>query len=192
MKKNIILATSSERKKRLFSFLGIPFAIIEHKFDEKSVITINPKKRVIDVARGKVESIKKKHSSSIIIGLDTIVVYKNKVLEKPKNKAEALRMLMFLNGSIHQVITGLYVCDTSNDKNVYFSITTRMYFKKFNKHVLSAYIDKEDVMDIAGAYNHEALGCILLKKIDGDYYNSIGMPLSAIADALKKFDINIL
>jgi septum formation protein len=190
--KNIILASSSERKKRLFSLLGVPFIVTEHKFDETSVTTNNPEKFVVEIARGKVESIKKLYPNSVVIGLDTVVVYKGNVLGKPKNKAEALRMLLLLNESIHQVITGVYIYDTTTDKNSDFFVITNMHFKKFNEQELSSYINKEDVLDVAGAYNHEGLGCVLLKKIDGDYYNSIGIPLAQIADVLKGFDINIL
>ncbi|MDD2758098.1 MAG: Maf family protein [Patescibacteria group bacterium] len=192
MRKAIILASSSERKKRLFSLLGIPFATTEHKFDEKNITTIDPKKYVVEIARGKVESIRNIHPNSIIIGLDTVVVHKGSILGKPKNKTEALSMLLFLNGSVHQVITGLYIYDTANNKRECLSMITDMHFKKNDKHALTSYIDKENVLDVAGAYNHERLGCILLKKINGDYYNSIGMPLSLIADALKKFNITIL
>ncbi len=190
--KNIILATSSERKKRLFSLLGVTFINTDHTFDEKSITTREPTQHVVDVAKGKVESIKSMYPNSIVIGLDTVVAYNDKIFGKPKNNAEALNMLVFLNDSIHHVITGVYICDTSTDTAVYSATTTNMHFKKFSENELLSYVNRENVLDVAGAYNHEELGCILLKKIDGDYYNSIGMPLSVIADELKKFDINIL
>ena len=171
---------------------SLPFTNIDHTFDEKSITTYDPTQYVVDVAKGKVESIKAMYSNSIVIGLDTVVAYKDRIIGKPKNKADALSMLLYLNGSIHQVVTGVYICDTSEGKVICFSITTDIHFKKFNESELLSYINKENVLDVAGAYNHEELGCVLLKKIDGDYYNSIGMPISAIADELKKFDINIL
>lgn len=190
--KHIVLASSSERKKRLFSLLNIPFTVSEHQFDETSVTESNPEKYVVEIAKGKVESIKKLYPDSIIIGLDTVVVHTGRILGKPKNKAEALNILLSLNGSVHQVMTGLCVYDTSSDKVISSAIITDMHFKKLSESDFIEYLNKENVLDIAGAYNHEELGCILLKKIDGDYYNSLGMPLSQIADVLKEFGINIL
>ena len=113
-------------------------------------------------------------------------------MEKPIEKNDALSMLVYLNGSVHQVITGLCICDTSTGHILSRAISTNIHFKNMSQSEPSSYVEKEDVLGIAGAYDHENLGCVLLEKIDGDYYNSIGVPLSVIADELKKFGINVL
>ncbi len=190
--RNIVLASTSERKKRLFSLLGLPFKTVDHKYDEDGVIDVGVEKLVVEIAKGKVNSIRDLYPDSIVIGLDTVVHYDNVIMGKPKNIEDALVMLQKLNGTVHQVMTGLYILDTKNDRDFSEVVVTKMYFKKLGKDQLINYIKKEDVLGVAGAYNHEELGCVLLDKIDGDYYNSIGIPISRIADILQKFDINIL
>lgn len=191
--KNIILATASERKKRLFALLGLNFDITDHKFDEKSVSDLGAHEHVIAIAKGKVESIADQYEDSLIIGLDTVVAYKDKILEKPVDSSDAVNMLLYLNGSVHEVITGLYIYDTTTKKSFASAVVTNIYFKKLTEKELVSYVEKEeDVLDIAGTYDHEKLGTVLLEKIDGDFYNSVGMPLSATADALRKFDVHVL
>lgn len=191
--KKIILATASERKKRLFALLRLDFDITDHLFDEKSISGLGPHEHVISIAKGKVESIASQYEDSLIIGLDTVVAYKDKILEKPINLTDAVNMLLYLNGSLHEVVTGLYIYDTLTKKSFASAIITSIYFKNLTEAELTSYVEKEDdVLDIAGTYDHEKLGAVLLEKIDGDFYNSVGMPLSATADALKKFDIRVL
>lgn len=191
--KKIILATASERKKRLFALLRLDFDITDHLFDEKSISGLGPHEHVIAIAKGKVESIASQYEDSLIIGLDTVVAYKDKILEKPINLTDAVNMLLYLNGSLHEVVTGLYIYDTLTKKSFASAIITSIYFKNLTEAELTSYVEKEDdVLDIAGTYDHEKLGAVLLEKIDGDFYNSVGMPLSATADALKKFDIRVL
>ncbi|MGV9001339.1 MAG: Maf family protein [Candidatus Saccharimonadaceae bacterium] len=191
--KKIILATASERKKRLFALLGLDFDITDHQFDEKSISGLGPHEHVIAIAKGKVESIASQYEEGLIIGLDTIVAYKNKILEKPIDSTDAVNMLLYLNGSVHEVVTGLYIYDTLTKKSFASAIVTNIYFKNLTEAELTSYVEKEeDVLDIAGTYDHEKLGTVLLEKIDGDFYNSVGMPLSAMADALKEFDIRVL
>lgn len=191
--KKIILATASERKKRLFALLGLKFDITDHKFDEKSISGLSPHEHVIAISKGKVESIASKYKNSIIIGLDTIVAYKDKILEKPIDSTDAVNMLLYLNGSVHEVVTGLYIYNTATKKSFASAIVTNIHFKSLTEAELTSYVEKEEnVLDIAGTYDHEKLGTVLLKKIDGDFYNSIGMPLSATADALKEFGIHVL
>ena len=190
--KKIVLATGSERKKRLFALLGLEFNIVDHLFDERSVKMANPSEHTIAIAKGKVDSILSQHEDSIIIGMDTVVAYKDRILEKPVDADDAVAMLRFLNGSVHTVVTGLYMYDTTDGKTVSTAVVTSIHFKELEDLELAAYVEKEDVLDIAGAYDHESLGNILLKKIDGDYYNSIGLPLSVIADKLKQFNVRVL
>ena len=190
--KKIVLATGSERKKRLFALLGLDFNIVDHSFDEKSVKATDPNKHTAAIAKGKVDSILSQHKDSVIIGMDTVVAYKDRILEKPIDANDAVEMLRFLNGSVHTVVTSLYMYDTTDGRAISKTVVTNIHFKELEDSDLVAYVEKENVLDIAGAYNHESLGSILLKKIDGDYYNSIGLPLSVIAEELKRFDIQVL
>lgn len=190
--KNIVLATGSERKKRLFALLGLEFTIVDHLFDEKTVKMADPSKHTTAIAKGKVDSILDHYQDSIIIGMDTVVAHDGRILEKPVDKNEAVEMLRYLNGSVHTVVTSLYIQDTTDGKVVSATITTNIHFKELEDSELVSYVEKEDVLDIAGAYDHESLGSVLLKKIDGDYYNSIGLPLSVIANELKQFGIRVL
>lgn len=190
--KKIILATGSERKKRLFALLGLNFDIVDHLFDEKSIRMGNPEEHVSAIAKGKVDSIAHLYPNSIIIGMDTVVSHRDRILEKPIDKNDAIEMLKYLNGSIHTVVTGLYIQDTTNNTTSASTVVTEIHFKQLDESEIASYVEKEDVLDIAGAYDHESLGSVLLKKINGDYYNSIGLPLSVLSDELKKLDISVL
>lgn len=190
--KKIILSTTSPRRLQIFKILGIDFIAVPPKYEEIDRPLFKPKKMVIYNARKKAESLVSNYPHSVIIGVDTVVSYKNKTIGKPKNKTEAVKMLYSLNGTSHQVITGYCMIDTDTGKKITESVATDIEFKKMRLKDIDAYIKKEKPYKMAGGYDHEHFGAILLKRINGDYYNSIGLPLSSIFESLKKFNINVL
>ncbi len=101
-------------------------------------------------------------------------------------------MLRLLNGRSHSVVTGFTIIDTVTGKSVSKSVETKVWFKKLKKEEIASYVSTGEPLDKAGAYAIQGLGSLIVEKIDGDYFNVIGLPLSSLAEALKKFGIHIL
>ena len=133
-----------------------------------------------------------KYKNVVIIAADTFIVFKDKLLGKPHTPKEATKMLLMLNGKAHSVITGFTVLDTGSKKLVSRSIETKVYFKKLTQKEIKAYVSTKEPLDKAGAYAIQGLGAALIEKIDGDFLNVVGLPLSALTEILKKFGINVL
>jgi septum formation protein len=107
-------------------------------------------------------------------------------------KEEARRMLTLLNGKAHSVITGFTIIDTNTKKKLSRSVETKVYFRKMTTQEIEAYINTGEPLDKAGAYAIQGLGAIIVKKIEGDYFNVMGLPLSSLTEALKKFGVSVL
>ena len=101
-------------------------------------------------------------------------------------------MLKTLNGRPHSVITGFTILDTGSNKTISSSVETKVYLKKLSSKEIDAYVRTKEPLDKAGAYAIQGLGSVIIKKIEGDYCNVIGLPLSALAESLKKFGIPVL
>ena len=111
---------------------------------------------------------------------------------KPHTKEEARRMLTLLNGKAHSVITGFTIIDTNTKKKLSRSVETKVYFRKMTALEIEAYIKTGEPLDKAGAYAIQGIGAIIVKKIEGDYLNVIGLPLVSLTEALKKFGVSVL
>ena len=111
---------------------------------------------------------------------------------KPKNHDEAREMLTMMNGKSHDVITGFTILDADNGKTVSRSVETKVRFRSLTQGEIDAYVRSGEPMDKAGAYAIQGLGAVLVEKIEGDYFNVMGLPLSALAESLQEFDIRVL
>jgi len=129
---------------------------------------------------------------AVIIAADTFIVFRSKLLGKPHTDKEALRMLTLLNGKSHSVITGYTVLDTYTGKRSSCAVETKVWFRKMTDDELRAYVRTGEPLDKAGAYAIQGIGCLLIKKIEGDYFNVIGLPVASLAETLKKFGISVM
>lgn len=142
------------------------------------------KRKALDIARG--------NPDALIIGADTIVIHKNKILEKPGTRQEAVTMLQLLSGDEHQVLTGVCLIKTSSEGNILIRETfferTRVYFGDLDDSEIQAYVDGGSPMDKAGGYGiQDDWGNLFVKRIEGDYNNVVGLPLFALYHKLKTF-----
>lgn len=186
-KYNIILGSKSPRRKKLLEDMGIDFCIkisatnetINHELDYEDI--------ALDIAKQKAKNLSKYiQKNSILITADTIILLKNKILEKPKNKQEAFKMLKDLSMKTHKVITGVYI--TSKKKQFHFTESTQVTFKKLHEYEINYYIDKYNPFDKAGGYGiQEWIGKIGIKKITGSYSNVLGLPLCTLYSKLIEF-----
>lgn len=193
---DIILASGSPRRKELFEQAGMDFTVIKSDAEEKISSTV-PRKAVMELASQKAEAVKKElrdkalqykalsHKEALIVGADTVVVSEGKILGKPKDEEDALRILMSLSGKDHWVYTG--VCGiyldkekkVIEDKCICFAEETIVTMYPFMEEEAKAYIETKEPMDKAGAYGIQGIGALLVKGIQGDYNNVVGFPLGA-------------
>jgi len=193
---NFILASGSPRRRRLLQFLGIEFIVRPASIDENIGHQIQPEKVARKLAFRKAEAQAGDYKNAIILGADTIVVHKNKILEKPSDEADAEAMLNELSDSTHKVITGVSLLRTAEngitDKLIFVEVT-RVTFGKLDTSLIQQYIAGGSPLDKAGAYGiQDPEGAIFVKRIQGDYYNVVGLPLHALHKRLKKFAPNLL
>ncbi len=140
----------------------------------------------------KAEAVARRYKDSIIIAADTFIVFRGKILGKPHTPREAQEMLAMLNGKCHSVITGYSIFDTGTGKKVSRSVQTKVWFGKMTGREINAYVTTKEPLDKAGAYAIQGLGAVFIKKIEGDFFNVIGLPLCALIDSLKEFGIQVL
>lgn len=148
---------------------------------------MRPRDLAKHLALRKAEAVARRHPDALVIGADTIVVLKDEVLGKPKNAQDARKMLARLSGNTHAVITGFAIIDGKTGKKVSRTVITKVSFRKLSEREIAEYVAKGESLDVAGAYALQSLGSTLIRKIDGDYSNVVGLPLAALVRALKKF-----
>lgn len=183
--RKIILASQSPRRKQLLQWADIDFEVIVPDVDE----TIDEGLTVVAVA----ESIAATKAMAvagqctdedIIISADTVVVCNGRIIGKPVNRQDAIDILQTLSANIHKVITG--VCIRKGNEVQLFSDITEVHFNNLTDEQIIYYIDKYKPYDKAGAYAiQEWIGVVGIKKIDGDFYNVMGLPVSRVIQALK-------
>lgn len=190
--KKIILASASPRRKEILKNAGLDFRVDAGDYEEDLSLKLKPHELARFLSREKAKAVAARHKDSLVIAADTFILYKKDILGKPHTKAEAKRMLVMLNNKTHSVITGFTIIDTATGKKISRSIETKVTFKKLVAKEIDSYVETGEPLDKAGAYAIQGLGALLVKKIDGDYLNVIGLPLAALADCLKKFGIELL
>ncbi len=195
--KTIILASGSRDRKEIFEKSGIPFRIIvsnyEEKYDENE--NLSPEELVIYLAKGKLETVKKKvkKPSYIIISADTIVDFNGNILGKAKNKEEAFRTLKLLSGKKHNLITGVCIYDSESDVTEEIYDKTIVEFVNLDDSEIWNYINhSNEYIGRAGAYSLRERAGFFIKSIEGSPSNVIGLPINLIYQVLKKFGVNLL
>lgn len=190
--KKIVLASGSPRRKDLLKQIGLDFTVDTGTQEDDIVPGIDPHQLTRQISLRKAQSVAGKYDAAIIIAADTIGVIGGKIIGKPRSEAEARSMLANLSGKAHSVITGFTVIDTGTRKTVSRSVETIVYIKPLTKTAIDTYVKTGEPMDKAGAYAIQGLGAVLVERIEGDYYNVMGLPLSAIAETLKEFGVDVL
>jgi len=188
LKKNIILGSKSPRRKFLLEKLDIPFEVQSKDVDEDYPDDIKGIDIALYLSEKKAEAFKKDLLSpdTILITADTVVWLDGQVLGKPADAQEAFSTLRALSGRKHQVITG--VCLSSSGKQKSFFVSTDVYFKELSDAEINYYIDYYKPYDKAGAYGiQEWIGYIGIERIEGSFYNVMGLPVQALYDELLIF-----
>ncbi len=188
----LLLASKSPRRRDLLNDAGYSFEIVSSSFDETAVdLAKDPVQGVCDIACGKAKAAfdylsNDKKNASVVLGADTIVVCDGEVLLKPKDEADAAATLRKLSGKKHQVHTAVSIVTAGTTET--FVSTTDVYFYELTDAEISAYIETSEPMDKAGSYGIQGKGGLLVEKIDGDYYNVVGLPIARTIRELKKYE----
>jgi len=183
----IILASNSPRRKALLKAIGLNFSTITISCEENYPDNLPISKIATFLAEKKAEHADPQliDQSTILITADTIVVAKGKVLGKPENRGEAMEMLQLLSGCAHQVFTG--VCIVFKGEKILLSDVTTVYFRQLTSGEMTYYTDHYKPFDKAGAYGiQEWIGMIGIEKIEGTYFNVMGLPVNKVYDVLRK------
>lgn len=182
-----ILASASERRKDLLSRIVSNFEVKISNFDEEKVeVSTNIENYVKTLAEGKAKDVALNcDNDSIIIGADTIVVIGDNILGKPKDKNHAFEMLKLLSNNVHRVYSGVAVIN--NQKNIMKSecLYTEVYFSEISDDEIWRYIESGECLDKAGSYGIQGYGGVFAEKINGCYYNVVGLPLNLLNKMIK-------
>lgn len=183
-----VLASASPRRREILETVGMKFDILVSEADESSICRdIPPDMLVKELAMLKAsEAAKHTRRGRYIIGADTVVVFEDKILEKPKDEQDAVCMLKMLSGKKHFVYTGVCVFSTSDAKAVAECEKTAVEFYEFNDEEAAAYVATKEPLDKAGAYGIQGIGSLLVKRIEGDYFNVVGLPVARLNRILKE------
>ncbi|CEJ72551.1 Maf-like protein [[Clostridium] sordellii] len=189
---NIILASGSPRRREILANTNAKFDVLTSDVDERIFKFEEPTQLVLRLAFEKCMDIAINNPESLVIGADTIVVLDNEILGKPKNEDEAFDMLSKLSNREHQVITGMSIVNIENNKKIVDYTISNVKFKNLTDQDIRDYISTGECLDKAGSYGIQGYGALLVKEIQGDYFNIVGLPISKLSDILKSnFNINL-
>ena len=191
-----ILASQSPRRKTLLEWAEIPFEIIVSDADESYPTSLAIEEVPAFIAKNKALAVKEMILSTkpalvdqCIIAADTVVVFGQKIIGKPTNKQEAIDSLLALSGQTHKVITGVVLLHQGQE--ISFSETTLVEFHALTLEQIEFYVDKYQPYDKAGGYAiQEWIGVVGIKKITGDFYNVMGLPVSKLVQKIKQLNIS--
>lgn len=183
--KQLILASGSPRRKELLALVTPDFTVKVSDVDESAITAPTPAELAKALARAKCLAVAETEPKTLVLGSDTVVEFEGEVFGKPKNRQDAQRMLQALSGKRHYVHTG--VCMAQGDHIENFVVSSAVDFFPIEEADLQGYIDTKEPYDKAGGYAIQGHAAVWCKGIEGCYYNIMGLPVSQVAQALKKF-----
>ncbi len=186
---HIYLASRSPRRRQMLEMVGIEFTLLDMEVDEDNHFAENPREYVISLSEKKAEEASKKIGRGIVATADTIVYLDGKILNKPVDEEDARRMLRLLSGKTHQVYTGFTLLSVPDGKKVQDCGVTDVTFRELTPEEIDEYVRSGAPMDKAGAYGiQDDLSALFVERINGDFYNVVGLPLPRFYLALRNFE----
>lgn len=191
----IILASNSPRRKEILEQVGIVYEAIPAVKEEKGTSSL-PDQLVEELAFEKAKEVAENITGeAVILGADTVVVWKGKILGKPKNKEDAFSMLKQLSGTMHEVYTGVCIFwkkEGFEQKIRRFSVAAKVYITELTDSEIKAYIASGEPMDKAGSYAIQGRFAPYVEQIEGDYYNIVGLPICAVCKEARQMGIALI
>ncbi|WP_262173460.1 Maf family protein [Saccharococcus sp. Marseille-Q5394] len=187
----IILASGSPRRQELLRNLGIRFETMPSDVEEVADLEEGDFAEYVQkLAVKKAAAVSEMRSDAFVIAADTIVVFEGEIYPKPSSREQAESFLRKFSGNTHTVFTGVSILGSGFSK--VFSVETKVTFKELDDQLLKSYVDSGDPMDKAGGYGIQTAGALLVEKIDGDYLNVVGLPLSKLVQILREEGVILL
>ena len=187
--KDICLASSSPRRQKILSDLGLDFLVIPPVNFEEELNWTAPEKLVCHNALGKARDVVGKHKGTIIIGCDTIVTFQNKIFGKPLTPDNAYTMLKKLSGNCHSVFSGLAVIDTQTNNQLVGHEKAEVKFKDLSEKEINEYVESGESLDKAGAYGIQECGGAFVESVKGSFSNVVGLPKELLIRFLEELEI---
>ena len=181
----LILASNSRTRKEVLDKVGLKYTVIPSDIIENSDKT-DPKDYVMDLSRQKALAVSKNLKEGVILSADSIIYIDNKKLEKPKTKEQAREMLKSLSGKVNYAVTGVTIIDLYQNKTITLNEVTEVYFDELSDDEIEWYIENEQYIFERCGYSIAGKSAIYIPKINGDYYNILGMPISRVYKELNK------
>jgi septum formation protein len=189
--RQIILASVSPRRREMFKLFGIKFKVADSGYEEILQKHLSHEEQVQFLAIGKAKGAAKKYPKAIIISADTMVLFGTKIIGKPKNIKDAEKMLKSFSGKTQILMTGMAVLDAQSGQVLTHVEKSKLYFKKLTTSDISEYIKKGKPLDKAGGYNLQGYGFNLIKKVQGEFTNNLGMPMTMVYNFLQELGVKI-
>lgn len=190
-----ILASGSPRRAELLNIIGLDFEVLPSNTEEVIDPKDEPEVVVKKLSAQKAEEVAKRLADTseelYVIGADTIVVA-DEILGKPVSREDAFSMLSNLQGKCHKVITGVTIIEIRTQKEISEAVETLVYMRKLTPEEINSYLDTGEPFDKAGSYGIQGIGSLLIDRIDGCYFNVVGLPLATLSKMLNNFNIRIL
>lgn len=193
-KKQIILASESKRRIDILSELKVPFKAVAPDIDEPDFAQtkMNPEEYAIHCARLKAREVAQKIEKSLVIGMDTIGEYEGYVLGKPVDYEHARRMINYIQGTKHNVITGICIIDSDSEDSFTAAEITKVTFSTMSEKDIEKYLNMGAWKDVAAGYAIQGIGSLFIEKIEGDYFNVVGFPIFRFNHLMKQMGMPIL
>jgi len=189
----IILASKSPRRREILSNIGLEFEVLESSYEEVVDLTKTPSEIVKYLSLKKAEDVALRiKDNALVIGADTVVVYDNMIMGKPENKGQSFDMLKNLSGNWHNVYTGVCVLNPSTMQCSVDYEKSSVKIKVLSDEEIYDYIDTKEPIDKAGSYAIQGVGSLLVERIEGCYFNIVGLPIFKLSSMLKEFGVDLL
>ena len=182
---NIILASKSPRRADLLKQIGLEFKVYPSEIEEPQ-ITVSPEIAVQELALTKARAVAAKFDAGIVLGADTVVVNDGQPIGKPENDAHAVEILTQLSGNRHEVITGVALINIKRQNEVVWAEKTTVYFRELRQSEILAYIRSGESSDKAGAYGIQGSAGAFVERVEGCYFNVVGLPLASLTVQLQR------
>ena len=187
----LILASNSKTRKDIFDMVGWKYEVITSNIEENSNST-DPKQYVIDLSKDKANSVVLQITDkALIISADSIIYMDNKKFEKPKSKEEGFENIKKMSGKVNYAVTGVTIKDLYQNKEISFTDITKVYFKNVSDKDIAWYVENEKYLLNRAGYSIAGKTSIFVDKIEGDYYNILGMPISKLYSKLNELGYSI-
>ncbi len=185
--RRIILASASPRRAQLLKLIGLEFEVVQSNCDESGESYTFPEVQVLELSERKASMVAEQVEDGLIVGVDTVVALGDKIFGKPKDKSAAQEMLRQLSGQTHTVYTGFTLIDQPSGWLHSDYERTEVVFRKIDDAEISRYVETESPLDKAGAYGIQDKSAVFVSKVNGCFYNVVGLPVTKFYVALRDF-----